>query len=65
MPVEVVTVNDQSKPDVALEKAKELVENEKVDVIIGSVNSAGALAARDYLDQKKVLTIITVAGARR
>ncbi len=64
LPVEVVTVDDQSKPDVALEKAKELVENEKVDVIIGFVNSAGALAARDYLDQKKVLTIITVAGAK-
>jgi branched-chain amino acid transport system substrate-binding protein len=64
LPVEVVTVDDQSKPDVALEKAKELVENEKVDAIIGFVNSAGALAARDYLDQKKVLTIITVAGAK-
>src|SRR5689334_15627668 len=45
LPVEVVTVDDQSKPDVALEKAKELVENEKVDAIIGFVNSAGALAA--------------------
>lgn len=62
--VEVVTADDQSKPNVELEKAKELVENEKVDVIIGIVNSAGALAVRDYLDEKKVLTIITVAGAK-
>lgn len=62
--VEVVVADDQSKPDVELEKAKELVENQKVDVIIGIVNSAGALAVRDYLDEKKVLTIITVAGAK-
>lgn len=62
--VEVVIADDQSKPDVELEKAKELVENQKVDVIIGIVNSAGALAIRDYIDQKKVLTIITVAGAK-
>jgi branched-chain amino acid transport system substrate-binding protein len=62
--VEVVTADDQSKPDVELEKAKELIENQKVDVIIGIVNSAGALAVRDYLDEKKVLTIITVAGAK-
>ncbi len=62
--VEIVTADDQSKPNVELEKAKELVESQKVDVIIGIVNSAGALAARDYLDEKKVLTIITVAGAK-
>jgi branched-chain amino acid transport system substrate-binding protein len=62
--VELVTADDQSKPDVTLEKAKELVENQKVDAIIGLVHSAGALAVRDYLDQKKVLTIITVAGAK-
>lgn len=62
--VEIVIADDQSKPDVELEKAKELVENQKVDAIIGIVNSAGALAIRDYIDQKKVLTIITVAGAR-
>ena len=62
--VEVVTADDQSKPDVELDKAKELVENQKVDVIIGIVNSAGALAVRDYLQEKKVLTIITVAGAK-
>jgi branched-chain amino acid transport system substrate-binding protein len=63
-PVEVVTADDQSKADVEVEKAKELVENQHVDVIIGIVNSAGALAVRDYLDGKKVLTLITVAGAK-
>jgi branched-chain amino acid transport system substrate-binding protein len=63
-PVEVVIADDQSRPDVMVEKARELVENQKVDVIIGLVNSAGALAVRDYLDRTKALTMITVASAR-
>lgn len=63
-PVELIIADDQSRPDVMVEKAHELVENQKVDVLIGLVNSAGALALRDYLDRNKVLTIITVAGAR-
>lgn len=63
-PVEVVTADDQSRPNVMVEKARELVESQRVDVIIGLINSAGALAVRDYLDRQKVLTLITVAGAR-
>jgi branched-chain amino acid transport system substrate-binding protein len=62
--VEVVVADDQSKANVEIEKARELIESQKVDVIIGLVNSAGALAARDYLDKQKVITLITVAGAR-
>ena len=62
-PVKLFTADDQSKPDVELEKAKELVDSKDVDMIIGIVNSAGALAVRNYLDQKKVPTVITVAGA--
>lgn len=62
--VEVVIADDQSKANVEIEKARELIESQKVDVIIGLVNSAGALAARDYLDKQKVLTLVTVAGAR-
>jgi branched-chain amino acid transport system substrate-binding protein len=62
--VELAIVDDQSKPDVMIEKARDLIENQKVNVIIGVVNSAGALAVRDYLDRQKVVTLITVAGAR-
>jgi branched-chain amino acid transport system substrate-binding protein len=63
-PVEVVVADDQGKPNVEIEKARDLVENQKVNVIIGLVNSAAALAVRDYLDKQKVLTLVTVAGAR-
>ena len=63
-PVEVVVADDQGKPNVEIEKARDLVENQKVNVIIGVVNSAAALAVRDYLDKQKILTLVTVAGAR-
>jgi branched-chain amino acid transport system substrate-binding protein len=63
-PVEVVVADDQGKPNVEIEKARDLIENQKVNVIIGLVNSAAALAVRDYLDKQKVLTLVTVAGAR-
>lgn len=63
-PVEVVVADDQGKPTVEIEKARDLIENKKVDVIVGVVMSAAALAVRDYLDKQKVLTLVTVAGAR-
>jgi branched-chain amino acid transport system substrate-binding protein len=62
--VELAIVDDQSKPDVMIEKARDLIENQKVDVIVGVVNSSGALAVRDYLARQKVVTLITVAAAK-
>jgi branched-chain amino acid transport system substrate-binding protein len=63
-PVEVIVADDQGKPNIEIEKARDLIENQKVNVIIGLVNSAAALAVRDYIDKQKILTLITVAGAR-
>jgi branched-chain amino acid transport system substrate-binding protein len=62
--VELAIVDDQSKPDVMIEKARDLIENQKVDVIVGVVNSSGALAVRDYLARQKVVTLITVAAVQ-
>ena len=64
MEVELVTADTQSEPEVALEQARHLVENEEVDVIVGMVNSAGALAARDYIHDSQTPTMITVASAK-
>ncbi|GAC1313042.1 MAG: substrate-binding protein [Chloroflexota bacterium] len=47
----------------ALSKARKLIQQEKVDVIIGIVSSANALAVRDTIDQAQVPTIITNANA--
>jgi branched-chain amino acid transport system substrate-binding protein len=47
----------------ALLKARKLVEQDRVDVLMGLVSSANALAVRDLLDGAKTPTIITNAGA--
>jgi branched-chain amino acid transport system substrate-binding protein len=47
----------------ALSKARKLVEQDKVDVIMGIVSSANALAIRDLIDQAQKPTIITNANA--
>lgn len=62
-PVELVKADTKSTPQGALRAARQLVEQDDVDVTIGLVNSAAALAVRNYLDQNNVVTLVTVAGA--
>jgi len=47
----------------ALSKARKLIEQDRVDVIMGVVSSANALAIRDLIDQAQKPTIITNANA--
>jgi branched-chain amino acid transport system substrate-binding protein len=47
----------------ALNKARKLIQQDKVDVIMGIVSSANALAIRDTVDQAKVPMIVTNANA--
>jgi branched-chain amino acid transport system substrate-binding protein len=47
----------------ALSKARKLVQQDKVDVMMGIVSSANALAIRDTIDQSKTPLIITNANA--
>jgi branched-chain amino acid transport system substrate-binding protein len=47
----------------ALSKGRKLIEQDKVDVLMGLVLSNNALAMRDIIDGAKVPTIITNAGA--
>ena len=56
-----VTRDDEFKPDVALTMAKELVMREKVDVLMGSTNSAGALAVSEFARKEKMPFIVTDA----
>lgn len=57
--IEFVIRDDKFKPDIALAMAKELVLREKVNIIMGSTNSGGALAVSDFarredpLDRKR------------
>jgi branched-chain amino acid transport system substrate-binding protein len=61
--VEYVEEDDENNPEVALQKARKLVEQDNVDVIIGIVSSGVLMAVRDYLHEAQKLTIISNAGA--
>ncbi|MBO8169868.1 MAG: ABC transporter substrate-binding protein [Thermoanaerobacteraceae bacterium] len=50
-------------PQVALQKARRLVDGENVDIVTGIVSSTVAYALRDYLVENKVPVIIANAGA--
>jgi branched-chain amino acid transport system substrate-binding protein len=61
--VSVVQEDESATPQEALLKARKLVEQDRVNVLMGLVSSANALAVRDLLDGSKTPTIITNAGA--
>jgi branched-chain amino acid transport system substrate-binding protein len=62
-PVQVFVGDDQSTVDGELSAAKALVERDGVQDVVGLVNSAGALAVRDYLTRNKIVTMSVVANA--
>lgn len=51
--IEVVTRDDEFKVDKAASWAKELVLQQKVDVLAGTINSAGSLAVSQYAKENK------------
>ncbi|MBV9580745.1 MAG: ABC transporter substrate-binding protein [Chloroflexi bacterium] len=59
----VIQEDEGATPQDALLKARKLVEQDRVNVLVGLVSSANALAVRDLLDSSKMPTIITNAGA--
>ncbi len=64
-PIEVIYEDSSSKPDLAVQKAKKLVERDKVCMIFGPVHGGHVMATTGYLDQMKVptLTLGTNTGA--
>jgi len=59
--IEFVTRDDKYQPDTALSMAKELILQEKVDVLVGTVNSAAALAISSFAKEQKVPYIVWIA----
>jgi branched-chain amino acid transport system substrate-binding protein len=57
--IEFMTRDDKFKPDIALNMAKELVLKEEVDVLMGTINSAGALAISDFARAEKTPFFVT------
>ena len=59
--IEFLTRDDKYKPDVGLTMAKELVLKENVDLLVGTISSAVALAVSDLAKKEKVPFIVTYA----
>jgi branched-chain amino acid transport system substrate-binding protein len=53
-PLELVIADDQNSPNVGLTEVRRLVENEKVSAVVGSLNSAVALAIHAFTTRAKV-----------
>ena len=51
--IEYTNRDEKFKVDIALSMAKELVMNEKVDILVGTINSAVALAVSDFAKAEK------------
>ena len=62
--IQLLREDDEGKPDVALTKLRKLVERDRVQFVIGPVNSSVAMAVRGYLDEKKVPTVVPIAYTR-
>ena len=57
--IEFVTRDEKFKPDIALAMAKELILREKVDLLIGTINSASSLAVSGFAQKEKIPFIVT------
>jgi branched-chain amino acid transport system substrate-binding protein len=64
-PIEVLSADHHSKPDVASSTARKWFDVEKVDMITDLTNSAAALAAVDIAKEKNRIAIINGAGTTR
>ncbi|MFC6669200.1 ABC transporter substrate-binding protein [Marinobacterium aestuariivivens] len=62
-PIEIVSADDQLKPDVGSAKVREWVENEQVDAVGGLVSSAVVGAATKVLTDNKKIALISTAAS--
>ncbi len=62
--IQVIKEDDENNPTVGLTKVKRLVEQLKVDFVVGPVSSAVGLAIHDYLRGQKVIQINPCAFTR-
>ncbi|MGA8358518.1 MAG: ABC transporter substrate-binding protein, partial [Xanthobacteraceae bacterium] len=60
--IEIIKEDDQFNPQVGLQKAKKLVESDRVDLVFGIQASNVALAVLNYMKQQKAFYVVTGAG---
>ena len=63
--IEFTTRDDKFKVDIGLSMAKELVMLEKVDLIVGTINSAVSLAVSDYAKKEKIPFIVWISKTEK
>jgi branched-chain amino acid transport system substrate-binding protein len=63
--IEFTTRDDKFKVDLALSMAKELVMMEKVDILMGTINSAASLAVSEYCKTEKIPFIVTFSKSEK
>ncbi len=63
--IEFTNRDDKFKVDIGLSMAKELVMNEKVDVLVGTINSGVSLAVSDYVRGEKVPFIVWISKTEK
>ena len=61
-PVEIIKQDDQGKPDVGLQAATKLVEQDKVDILIGPTLTNVILATYQPIVQSKTIMVTTIGG---
>jgi branched-chain amino acid transport system substrate-binding protein len=59
--IKIIMEDEVMSPAIALTKTQKLVEKDHIDVLMGPVNAAAAVAMRDYVVQHKVPWIIPLA----
>lgn len=60
--IELVTEDDQSKPELGVNKFKKLIENDRVAAITGGVNSSVNMATKE-IAKNRLLNVVTVSKA--
>ena len=63
--IEFTTRDDKFKVDICLSMAKELIMMEKVDILMGTINSAGTLAISEYCKGEKIPFIVTFSKSEK
>ena len=61
--ITLVVEDSEAKPDVGLTKVRKLVEQDKIDLLLGPISSAVALAVRDYVASKGTPWFLVFATA--
>jgi len=63
LPVEVIYEDDQTKPEIGVQKTQKLIESDKVDFLVGYIWSNVVLASLKPIADSKTMTVVTNAGA--